>query len=435
MNLSWRFGTFLFALVLSSEVHGADIAFFESKIRPVLVEYCYKCHSAQSEKLKGGLHVDTREGLLQGGDTGPAIVPGEPEKSLLIRAIQYKDETMQMPPKQRLPDEIVNDFVTWVKAGAPDPRKGESEIAKGADYDYEAARSSWAFRKPIDPAVPQVKNAKWIRTSVDPFILAKLEAKGLTPTIAATKRQLIRRATFDLTGLPPTPAEIEAFLADDSPEAYPRLIDRLLDSPQYGERWARHWLDVVRYTDSLDSRGSGSEGDISEAYKYRDWVVQAFNNDMPFSDFIVNQFAGDLLPAPNGGFNTNGVIATGLLAIGEWGTGDADKDKMMTDIVDDQIDVTGRAFLGITLACARCHDHKFDPIPTEDYYSLAGIFFSSRIVASPGEKTAGTPVIRVPLAPSEELAKRKARTDKIATLDRELEGLKDSYLNAFATNA
>jgi hypothetical protein len=231
------------------------------------------------------------------------------------------------------------------------------------------------------------------------------------------------------------PAEIDAFLADDSPEAYSRLIDRLLDSPRYGERWARHWLDVVRYTDSLDSRGSGSEGDISEAYRYRDWVVNAFNNDMPFTEFVIQQFAGDLLPTANGGFNTNGVIATGVFAIGEWGTGDADKDKMLTDIVDDQIDVTGRAFLGITLACARCHDHKFDPIPTEDYYSLAGIFFSSHIVASPGDKTAGTPVIRVPLASKEELARRKAREEKIAALDKELETLKDAYLNTLITNA
>jgi hypothetical protein len=413
----------------------SEFEFFETKIRPVLVEHCYKCHSAQSEKLKGGLHVDTREGLLKGGDTSPAIVPGDPEKSLLIRAIQYKDETMQMPPKQRLPDEVVNNFVEWVKAGAADPRKAEPETAKASDYDYRSARASWAFRKPIDPLIPSVKNTKWIRNSIDPFVLSKLESKGLAPTVTATKRQLIRRATFDLTGLPPTPAEVDTFLADDSTEAYPRLIERLLESPQYGERWARHWLDVVRYTDSLDSRGSGSEGDISEAYRYRDWVVQAFNNDMPFTDFVVNQFAGDLLPAPNGGFNTNGVIATGLLAIGEWGTGDADKDKMLTDIVDDQIDVTGRAFLGITLACARCHDHKFDPIPTEDYYSLAGIFFSSHIVASPGAKTAGTPVIRVPLAPGEELAKRKAREDKIAAMDKELEAIKDSYLNVLATNA
>jgi hypothetical protein len=428
----------LFAAALFS-TRAADTAFFESKIRPALVEYCYKCHSAQSEKLKGGLHLDTREGLLQGGDTGPTIVPGDPDKSLLIRALRYKDEALQMPPKKRLPDVIVNDFVAWVKSGAPDPRGSETTVVKDApksnNYDFAVARASWAFRKPIDPPIPRVKNAKWIKTSIDPFILSKLESKGLAPTTAATKRQLIRRATFDLNGLPPTPAEIDAFLADNSPEAYPRLIDRLLDSPQYGERWARHWLDVVRYTDSLDSRGSGSEGDISEAYKYRDWVVQAFNNDLPFSDFIVQQFAGDLLPAPSGGFNTNGVIATGVMAIGEWGTGDADKDKMLTDIVDDQIDVTGRAFLGLTLACARCHDHKFDPIPTEDYYSLAGIFFSSHIVAKPGDKTAGTPVIRVPLAPGEELTRRKAREEKIAALDKELETLKDSYLNALATNA
>ena len=428
--------TAAFAFIgLLFSTHAADTEFFESKIRPALAEHCYKCHSAQSEKLKGGLHVDTREGLLKGGDTGPAVVPGDPEKSLLIRALQYKDETLQMPPKKRLPEEVVNDFVTWVKSGAPDPRGGEvKEAAKTSNYDFNAARASWAFRKPIGPAIPVIKNSRWVQTSVDNFILSKLENKGLAPTTPATKRQLIRRATFDLTGLPPTPAEIDAFLADASPEAYPRLIERLLDSPQYGERWARHWLDVVRYTDSLDSRGSGSEGDISEAYRYRDWVVQAFNNDLPYTEFIIEQFAGDLLPAPDGGFNTNGVIATGVMAIGEWGTGDADKDKMLTDIVDDQIDVTGRAFLGITLACARCHDHKFDPIPTEDYYSLAGIFFSSHIVATPGDKTAGTPVIRVPLASKEELTKRKEREQKIAALDKALEGIKDAFLNSLITN-
>lgn len=423
----------MFGALLSTQA--ADTNLFESKIQPALVEHCYKCHSAQSEKLKGGLHVDSREGLLKGGETGPAIVPGDPEKSLLIRALQYKDETLQMPPKKKLPEEVVQDFVAWVKSGAPDPRGGEvKEAAKTSNYDFEAARASWAFRKPIDPPIPPVKNEKWVKTSVDPFILSRLEQKGLTPTVAATKRQLIRRATFDLTGLPPTPSEIETFLVDDSAEAYARLVDRLLDSPQYGERWARHWLDVVRYTDSLDSRGSGSEGDISEAYRYRDWVVQSLNSDLPFNEFIMQQFAGDLLPGRDGGFNTNGVIATGVMAIGEWGTGDADKDKMLTDIVDDQIDVTGRAFLGITLACARCHDHKFDPIPTEDYYSLAGIFFSSHIVARPGDKTAGTPVIRVPLASAAELAGRKAREEKIAALDKELEGIKDAYLNALITN-
>ena len=424
----------IFAMTLCAVARAGDYDFFEAKIRPVLVEHCYKCHSATGEKLKGGLHADTKSGLLRGGETGPAVVPGDPEKSLLIRALRYKDETLQMPPKQKLPDEVVNDFVEWIKAGAPDPRESSTEVAKSSGYDFELARRKWGFRAPTDPAIPLVRDKQWPKTPVDYFILSKLEAKSLPPATPASKAQLIRRATYDLTGLPPTAEEVAAFVKDSSPNAYPNLIERLLNSPQYGERWARHWLDVVRYTDSNDSRGIGGEADIPEAYRYRDWVVQSFNNDLPYDEFIMQQFAGDLLPGPNGSFNTNGVIATGLMAIGEWGTGDADKEKMVTDIVDDQIDVTGRAFLGVTLACARCHDHKFDPIPTEDYYSLAGIFFSSRILPNPGAKTAGSPTLRIPLAPAEEVAKRKARDEKIAALEKEIESTKDKQISALATN-
>src|SRR5262245_6042282 len=417
------------ALFASPIIAAEDFDFFEKKIRPVLVENCYECHSAQSKKVKGGLRLDSREGLLHGGDSGPAIVPGEPEKSVLIKAVRYTDKDLQMPPKDnKLPDSQIAGLVEWVKLGAPDPRASTESATQSsgqpptkAAYDVAATRKQWAFQPPKDPPIPKVKDTRWTRSPVDRFILAKLENHSLRPAVAADKRTLIRRATFDLTGLPPSPADIEAFLADDSQNAFAKVVERLLASPQYGERWARHWLDVIRYTDSFDSRGIGGPADVPEAYRYRDWVVEAFNRDLPYDQFITQQIAGDLIPASEPArFNTNGIIATGVYAIGEWGTGDADKEKMLTDIVDDQIDITGRAVLGLTLACARCHDHKFDPILTTDYYGLAGIFFSSHILPEVGPKTAGSPVLRIPLASAEELAMRKGKEDRAAELEKEI---------------
>lgn len=410
---------------------------FEKQIRPLLVENCYKCHSAQAEKLKGGLLLDTKEGVLKGGETGPAIVPGKPEESLLIKAVQYKDEKLQMPPKKKLSDKQIAALITWVGMGAPDPRvESAKSTSTPAPYDFEAARKQWAFRKPQEPAVPEARRAEWPRSALDHFILASLEKQNLQPAQAADKRALIRRATFDLWGIPPSPEDVAAFLGDESPDAFEKVVERLLASPLYGERWARHWLDVVRYTDSNDSRGIGGDADIPEAYRYRDWVVAAFNKDLPYDQFIIDQFAGDLLqPRDPEKIDSDRVIATGLLAIGEWGTGDADKDKMMTDIVDDQIDVTGRVFLGLTLACARCHDHKFDPITNEDYYSLAGIFFSSHILPRPGDKTAGSATLRIPLASKVELDRRKAREEKIKELQKEIDLIRDDRVKALATEA
>ncbi len=397
-----------------------DVEFFEKKIRPVLVERCYKCHSARSEKVKGDLRLDSREGMLKGGESGkPGVVPGDENKSLLIESIRYKNEDLQMPPPKegRLSDEQIADFVSWVRMGAPYPGTEKSEI-RNPKSEIEVW---WSFQSIKNPTVPSVKNRAWVRSPVDNFILAILEGNGLTPAPPADKRTLIRRATFDLIGLPPTPREVEAFLSDNSPDAFAKVVDRLLASPHYGERWGRHWLDVVRYTDSFDARGIGGEADVPEAYRYRDWVVNAFNRDLPYDEFVAEQIAGDILatnePAP---FDPGKVIATGVMAIGEWGTGDADKEKMLTDIVDDQIDVTGRAFLGLTLACARCHDHKFDPISTEDYYSLAGIYFSSHILPRPGAKTAGSAVLRIPLASTAELAARKEKEIRAAALEREI---------------
>ena len=420
-------------LLLAFAARGEDFEFFEKNIRPVLVDNCYKCHSATSEKVKGGLLLDSKEGSLKGGDTGPAIVPGDLEKSLLIKAVRYTDKDLQMPPKdKKLPDAQIADLVAWVKMGAPDPRTNKAAAPK-PPYDFAAARKQWAFHPPQDPSIPTVKNKKWVKSPIDNFIEAKLEEKDLSPAPPADKRTLIRRATFDLTGLPPTPQEVEDFLKDKSTNAFEKVVDRLLASPHYGERWGRHWLDVVRFTDSLDSRVTGSEADIPESYRYRDWVVNAFNQDLPYNQFVREQIAGDLLqPKDPDKIDTNGIIATGMYAIGNWGNGDADKDKILTDIADDQVDVTGRAFLGLTLACARCHDHKFDPIPTADYYSLAGIFFSSHILPSLTPKGQGENLMFIPLAAPAELNRRTKRDARIAELDKQINAAIDEQLVALS---
>lgn len=421
---------------VSAEAARDGASFFEAKIRPVLVERCFQCHSAQAKKLKGRLRLDSKDGLLRGGEHGVVLVPGKPDQSKLIEAIRWDNADLQMPPKQRLSAEQVADFVRWVKIGAPDPRPAGAAPAIAAapagGIDYAAARKTWAWGLPKDHPLPAVKDEAWCQSPIDRFILAKLEAKGLKPAPPADRRTLIRRAYYDLIGLPPRPEEVEAFVDDPSPDAFARVIDRLLASPHYGERWGRHWLDVVRYADAFDSRSVNGDsigaGDISEAWRYRDWVVKAFNRDMPYDQFVENQIAGDLLPAAQPGeFNADGLIATGMYVIGNWPGGDADKEKMMTDIVDDQIDVTGRAFLGMTLACARCHDHKFDPIAQKDYYGLAGIFFSSHILPSPGEKTAGSPVLRVPMESQQQLDRRKQHDLRLAQLQKQIESLTDEH--------
>jgi hypothetical protein len=374
----------------------ADAEFFEKEVRPLLVERCWKCHG--ETRNKGGLKLTSRDHLLRGGDSGPAVVPGKPEESLLVRAVQYRG-TPRMPPGDKLTDRQIEALARWVKRGALWPADGRSAHT-------EQPRRFWTFQPVRRVPVPAVRDTAWPRSAVDRFILTGLEAKGLTPARPADKRTLLRRATFDLTGLPPTPAEIDAFLADDSPDAFSRVVDRLLASPQYGERWGRHWLDVVRYADARDLIQLPPESDFREVWRYRDWVVEAFNRDLPYTDFIRHQIAGDLLPPPRpGGINRDGLVATGMLALADFVPGDVDKDQMIADYVNDEIDVVGRAFLGLTLACARCHDHKFDPISTEDYYALAGIFFSTRLI--PGPVAGNTPLVRVPLlAPAELVAAR-----------------------------
>ena len=343
-----------------------QLRFFETNVRPVLVEHCQKCHG--SKKQWSGLRLDSREALLRGGDSGAAIVPGEPNKSLLIRAVRHEDENLKMPEDGKLADRQIADLVRWVEMGAPFPDAPKTNV-RSRDPKH------WAFQPPTASAIPTVKNAEWSQTNLDNFVLSKLEAAGLSPVEKADKRTLIRRVTFDLTGLPPTRAEIEEFLADERADAFAQLVDRLLASPAYGERWGRHWLDVARYADS-----NGLDENIAHgnAWRYRDHVVAALNRDQPFDRFIVEQLAGDLLPAADEAQRHAQLIATGFLSIGPKVLAEVDPSKMQMDIVDEQIDTIGRVFLGLTLGCARCHDHKFDPIETADYYGLAGILKSTR---------------------------------------------------------
>jgi hypothetical protein len=394
---------------------------FEKQVRPLLLERCQECHG--ETKPKGGLRLTSRANVLKGGDSGPAAVEGKPDDSLLIQAIRYAD-TPRMPPKQKLKDSEIAVLAKWVQMGLPWPEAGASTTTGAAKFQItEEQRRFWSFQPVRQVAPPQVKDTAWPRADFDHFILAALEAKGLRPAPAADRRTLIRRAAFDLTGLPPTPEEVEAFVNDTAPDAFAKVVDRLLASPQYGVRWGRHWLDLVRYTDSFDARlAPGNEMDVNDAWRYRDWVVDAFNRDLPYDRFVTDQIAGDLVPCPDG-FNREGIIATGMLALGNWGGGDADKEKLLTDIADDQVDVVSRTFLGLTVACARCHDHKFDPISTADYYGLAGIFFSTHILPNVGPKTNGPPMLRIPLLPPAELARRKQEEADLAKLTDEMRRL------------
>jgi hypothetical protein len=351
-------------------------AFFEKKIRPLLIERCYECHSAEKGKTKGGLALDSRDAIAKGGDNGAALIPGQPDKSLIIEAVRYKNRDMQMPPKSPLPPADVKALEEWVKMGAPDPRIGVIAKKSEKGIDIAKGREHWAFSPITRPAVPatQIPGGN----PIDAFVAAKLSEKGLTLAPKAEKRTLIRRATFDLTGLPPSPSEIQAFLSDDSPEAFSKVIDRLLRSPHYGERWGRHWLDVARYA---DSNGLDENIALGTAWRYRDYVVQSFNEDKPFARFLLEQLAGDLLPAADLETRRRHATATGFLNLGAKVLAEADKEKLVMDVVDEQIETMGRAFLGMTFGCVRCHDHKFDPVLQEDYYALAAIFKSTRSFA------------------------------------------------------
>ncbi|MCB1225443.1 MAG: DUF1549 domain-containing protein [Verrucomicrobiales bacterium] len=379
---------FLIALLIaglaqSCVVSAAEdgVAFFEKEVRPLLVRQCYECHSEESGKQKGGLLLDRRAGWERGGDAGSAVIPGEVEASLLIHSVRYLDEELQMPPKSRLTDAEVAVLERWVAMGAPDPRDGSiKDVRAGKSIDLKEARKGWAFRPLQNESPPEVEGVAWCRTPVDAFIKARLETEGGEPAADAEARTLVRRLHFDLNGLPPTRQEVQAFVAAarrDLDAAIQGEVDQLLARRAFGETWGRHWLDVVRYA---DSNGGDRNNTFYQAWRYRNYVIAAFNEDRSYYDLVREQVAGDLLPARDDASRRRQLIGATFLSLGPKMLTERDKEKLRLDVADEQIDTLGRAFLGLTLGCARCHDHKFDPIRQEDYYALAGIFRSTQVV-------------------------------------------------------
>lgn len=406
---------------------------FEKHVRPLLLERCAECHSDGA--AESDLAVDSLAGLLKGGTRGPAIVPGQPDASLLIHAVRHSEATLQMPPKTKLATEEIAYLASWIGDGAYWPgEEAPATDSPAATSDAgnaisEEARSFWAFQPPIARTPPEVADVGWVQSPIDRFVLAKLEQAGVRPAPQADRRTLLRRATFELTGLPPTPEEVEAFLADESPDAFERRVDRLLASPAYGERWGRHWLDVARYA---DTNGLDENIVYANAWRYRDYVIRSFDDDKPFDRFLREQIAGDLIFDP-GDASENAfdpVVATGFLSIGSKMLAEDDPVKLQMDIIDEQIDTIGRAFLGLTLGCARCHDHKFDPVSAADYYALAGIFKSTQtmdkltVVAEWHERELARPeTIAIRDQANAKLAQVR---EKIAAAEKSTEGTEES---------
>ncbi len=409
--------------------------FFEKKIRPILAANCQKCHNMNAQVAQ--LDMTTAEGFARGGESGPLVNKETPEASRLLKVISY-DESLKMPPKGKLKPEEIADITAWVKMGAPWPGAIASAPAKSAPKNAsvrsftEDEKNFWAYQPMKQVTPPSVKNTAWVKSPIDNFILAKLEEKNLQPAAPADKLTLLRRATFDLTGLPPTQAEMQAFLNDKSPDAFKKVIERLLASSRYGEKWGRNWLDVARYADST---GNDEDHRYPHAWKYRDYVIQAFNQDMPYDQFVREQIAGDLLPASDGGeVNRRGIIATGFLALGAKAIAQQDKKKMLYDVYDEQVDVTSKAFLGLTMACARCHNHKFDPILTKDYYSMIGIFASTKSFSN-ADSHVSVPLEK-PLVPKAEfekyLAAKKANAELAKKNQLAIEEITDSIKEPMA---
>ncbi|MDZ4850322.1 MAG: PSD1 and planctomycete cytochrome C domain-containing protein [Pirellulaceae bacterium] len=371
--------TKLFVEAVADHPNQDGAAFFEKRIRPVLVTHCYKCHSADSEEIEGGLVLDNREGIRRGGDLGPAVVPGSLKESVLLEAIRHDNDDLKMPPKEKLPKEVIIDFERWVEMGAPDPRDGSAKVVR-EEIDIEKGKQFWAFQSPKKHAAPSVQDTAWPRSDIDRFVLAALEQKGLKPVADADPLTLLRRLYFDLIGLPPSPEEVESFelqygsAGSNQQAAIESVVESLLNSPQFGERWGRYWLDVARYGESA---GKAINLPYPHAWRYRDYVIAAFNADKPYDRFLMEQLAGDLLPSSSEEERAELTIATGYLAIGTKTLNTKDPLAYELDIADEQIEAVTLGMLGLTVACARCHDHKFDPIPTKDYYSLAGIFRST----------------------------------------------------------
>jgi len=361
-------------LVADEKPNAAGVAFFEAKIRPVLIEQCYSCHSAEAaknKKLRGGLYLDSKAGVYSGGDSGPAVAPGKPKESLLVKALRGQDG-LSMPPKQRLSASVVADFERWIEMGAPDPRDGAEKKAT-AKIDIETGRSHWSFQPFSKPMPPAVKSSGWVRTPIDAFLLAKMEKAGLAPAPEVDRRVWLRRVYLDLIGLPPTPKEQTAFLSDASNLAFERVVDDLLSRPQYGERWARHWLDIARYGESI---GYEADTKIPFAWRYRDYLIEAFNNDLPFDQFAIEQLAGDELPD----FDSRTQIATTFLRLATYSNEGL---LGQQNTLDDTMGMAMGAFLGLNIQCARCHDHKFEPLPQADYYGLMAVFGGINTSGSP----------------------------------------------------
>jgi len=419
--------------------------FFEKRVRPVLVANCAKCHNPQAQVAE--LDLTTAEGFARGGESGPLVNKENPEESRLLKAIGYEDK-LKMPPTGKMKSDDIAALAEWVKMGAPWPKAKTDAVAaetktpaKSTREFTEEEKKFWAFQPLANPTVPKVKNAAWVKSPIDAFVLAELENRNLKPAPAAGKLTLLRRATYDLTGLPPTEAEIRDFLADNSPKAFEKVVERLLASPRYGEKWGRNWLDVARYADST---GNDEDHRYPFAWKYRDYVIDSFNRDLPYDQFIREQLAGDMLPGKEGptengeSVNRRGIIATGFLALGPKAVAQQDKMKMLYDVFDEQVDVTTKAFLGLTVACARCHNHKFDPILTKDYYSLINIFASTRSFTNPDSHV--SVVFEKPLVPTAEWEKYKeARNahqakEKLARteIDEIVDSVKEPAVKQFA---
>ena len=394
---------------LSTQPTREQLDFFEKRIRPVLVKHCYKCHSeeaAKKDELRGGLLLDSRDGILAGGESGEALVPGKPEEGTLLGSLNY--DLYEMPPAGKLPQEVIADFRAWIEMGAIDPREGK--VVAASEIDIEAGREFWAYRPIVRPEIPMIEDAG---TTIDAFIGQALQQANLASVGRANRETLARRLYYDLWGLPPTSEQLENFVSSNSENAYEDLVDELLRSPRFGERWGRHWLDVVRYAESVTLRGLI----YKEAWRYRDYVIESFNDDVPFDFFIRQQISGDLLEAEGFEQRRKNLIATGYLAMGNNNLEDQDKEKLRMDAVDEQLETIGRGLLAQTIGCARCHDHKFDPIPTSDYYALAGILRSTESIIN---ANVGRWVVAELPVPPEEMEAVKALSQELALVKSEL---------------
>ncbi len=409
----------------------SSVSFFESKIRPVLVEHCYDCHSAEAGKSKGGLLLDTKKGIRSGGETGPAVVPGDPTKSLLLTAMKHADPDLEMPPKKpKLSDRVIADVEAWIAQGAIDPRETSAQAASMPPVTLEAGRKFWSYQKPVDASLPKTKRNDWATRELDHFILAKLEAQGMAPSPDAEPVVLLRRLHFDLVGLPPTVEEAESFVRTWNKDHQLRerllgeTVDRLLASPHFGERWGKHWMDVARFAES-----NGRESNITfpHAWRYRDYVIQALNEDRPFDRFVTEQIAGDLLPTKDEAERARLLIATGFLAFGGKGLNEMNPAQFAADLADEQLDTVTRAVMASSVACARCHDHKTEPFSMEDYYALAGVFKSTKTHYGTwidSENNNGGTLIRLPDLPGQIIPNRPATPKEVAKLKTDLAQLK-----------